>query len=46
MKFAQDTFISSTFFTEDIGFVSAISMIEKHKKLSKKIVGWQQSLIC
>ena len=31
MKAAQDTFISSTFFTEDIGFSSAIATINKHR---------------
>ena len=34
MEAAQDTFISSTFFTEGIGFVSAIAMIKKHKRLN------------
>lgn len=32
MDKAQNTFISSTFFTEDIGFVSAIAMIKQHRK--------------
>jgi len=31
MKAAQNTFISSTFFTEDIGFSSAIATINKHR---------------
>ena len=34
MEAAQGSFISSTFFTEDIGFTSAIAMIKKHKKLN------------
>ena len=32
MDAAQKTFISSTFFTEDIGFTAAIATINKHKK--------------
>ena len=31
MNAAQDTFISSTFFTEDIGFTAAIACINKHR---------------
>jgi glutamate-1-semialdehyde 2,1-aminomutase len=31
---AQETFISSSFFTEDIGYVAAIEMIKQHKKLN------------
>lgn len=31
MNAAQDTFISSTFFTEDIGFTAAIASIKKHR---------------
>ena len=34
MESAQGSFISSTFFTEDIGFTSAIAMIKKHKELN------------
>ena len=34
MESAQSSFISSTFFTEDIGFTSAIAMIKKHRKLN------------
>ena len=34
MESAQGSFISSTFFTEDIGFTSAIAMIKKHRKLN------------
>ena len=32
MDKAQNTFISSTFFTEDVGFTAAIATIKKHKK--------------
>jgi len=32
MNAAQNTFISSTFFTEDIGFTAAIATIKKHKE--------------
>ena len=32
MEAAQETFISSTFFTEDIGFTAAIATIKKHLK--------------
>lgn len=34
MEAAQGSFISSTFFTEDIGFTSAIAMIKKHRNLN------------
>jgi len=34
MESAQGSFISSTFFTEDIGFTSAIAMIKKHRELN------------
>ena len=33
MNCAQDTFISSTYWTEDIGFTAAIATIEKHQRL-------------
>ena len=32
MEAAQQTFISSTFYTEDIGFTAAIATIKKHKR--------------
>jgi len=32
MNAAQQTFISSTFYTEDIGFTAAIATIKKHRK--------------
>jgi len=34
MEAAQNTFISSSFFTEDIGYVAAIEMINQHRKLN------------
>lgn len=34
MSAAEDTFISSTYWTEDIGFTAAIATIKKHKKLN------------
>ena len=34
MNAAQDTFISSTFYTEDIGFTAAIASINKHRLLN------------
>lgn len=50
MKSAQDTFISSTYWTEDIGFTASIATIKKHKENDVgnhiKIVGtyFQQEL--
>ena len=34
MNFAQDTFISSTFFTEDIGYSAALASIKKFRKFN------------
>ena len=34
MSSAEDTFISSTFYTESVGFESAIAMINKHRRLN------------
>lgn len=33
MQHAENTFISSTYWTEDIGFIASIATINKHKKL-------------
>ena len=36
MESAQDTFISSTFWTERVGFVAALATFQKMKKIKHK----------
>lgn len=47
MKFAQDSFISSTFWSERIGFVAALACVEKFKKnnVHRKITDYGKKII-